>query len=112
MLLHKCSHPETVPFMLWLGFMQQSHFMQQIIETDASGSLVLSADVLGATLPHSQYRLETIEGKLLLEPMSTADHRKMTPEEWERQWKVVQQQVGACWPQDVSAADVISEMRL
>ena len=85
--------------------------MGQIIETDEIGRLVLTASLLGKVQPHSQYRVEVVEDRILLEPVPPADQSKMTCDEWTRLWKVAQQQVGESWPPGVSAAEVISEMR-
>jgi len=85
--------------------------MGQIIETDEIGRLVLTASLLGEVRPHSQYRVEVAEDKILLEPVPYADQSQMASDEWTRQWRVVQQQVGESWPSGVSATEVVSEMR-
>jgi hypothetical protein len=85
--------------------------MGQIIEADEIGCLVLTTSLLRKVRPYSQYRVEVIEDKILLEPVPAADQSKVDSDEWTRQWKVVQQQVGESWPSGVSAAEVISEMR-
>lgn len=89
--------------------------MGQVIETDEQGRLVLPPEILkeilGDAQPHSRYKVQPLGSKLVVEPEVTEAERQQAVEDWERQWKIVQEQVSKVWPAGVSAIDVISEMR-
>lgn len=70
---------------------------------------------MGSRPPHARYIVETQEGKISISPEKTAQENeaaqsKPSIEQWEQQWRTVQEQVSADWPVGVSAVDVISEM--
>ncbi len=87
--------------------------MTRVIETDAEGRLVLPAEVLGDAKPHSKFVIEGNGSRLGVYPESAAPakNQAMTPEEWETHWKLVQQEMAKVWPEGLSSAQVISEMR-
>jgi DNA-binding transcriptional regulator/RsmH inhibitor MraZ len=85
--------------------------MTRVIETDEAGRLTLPPELLGEAKPHSRYTVETAGTKLILESEEALLQRQGAYEEWEKEWRAVQEQVGKSWPAGVSAADVVSEMR-
>ncbi len=88
--------------------------MVQVIETDEIGRLTLSPELLGEVRPHSRYTVETTGSRLIVEREAAeaqANTPKLTPDEWLRQMQELAAEVGKVWPKDLSAADVISEMR-
>ena len=88
--------------------------MVQVIETDETGRLMLSPELLGEVRPHSRYTVETAGNRLIVERETgeaRANAPKLTPEEWLQQWQELAEDVGKVWPKGLSAADVISEMR-
>ena len=92
--------------------------MTQVIETDEAGRLTLSPDILreifGETHPQARYLVEVEGTKIFVSPdqmAEKAEAAELTPEQWEAQWRKVQEQLGRSWPPGLSAADVVSEMR-
>ncbi len=64
--------------------------MEQIIEADANGTIVLSPEMIGTIKPHSRFTLEQENGKVILTPQEEKPFwATATPEEWVadfRQW--------------------------
>lgn len=87
--------------------------MTRVVEADETGRLVLTPEMLGEARPHGRYVIEENGDRLGIYPEDTptTETKKMTPEEWETHWKLVQQLMCDSWPVGLSAADVISEMR-
>lgn len=87
--------------------------MTRVIEADETGRMVLTPEMLGEARPHGRYVVEENGTKIDIYPenASAAEKNQMTSEEWETHWKLVQQEMAKVWPEGVSAADVISEMR-
>jgi len=88
--------------------------MTQVIETDELGQLVLSSEVLQQIKPHTKYMVEAKAEGLVIYPQTPIlldQPAKLTSEQWEAQWREVQEQVSKSWPAGISAVDVISEMR-
>ncbi len=92
----------------------------QVIETDDFGRLVIPAELLGTAKPHTRFVIETDGEAFVIQPevvqfqedsQELTDEKQLTNENWERQWKIAQEQVSKSWPAGVSATDVISEMR-
>lgn len=65
--------------------------MGQIIKTDEIGQLVLTASLLGEMRPHSQYRVEVVEDKILLEPAPNTDQSQAASDEWAQHRKSFRQ---------------------
>ncbi len=91
--------------------------MTRVIEADETGRLVLPIEVLGEAKPHGRYTVETAGMELIVKPVSPPNEAdlftqdKLTPEEWLKQWRELSEEIGKVWPEGVSAADVIAEMR-
>lgn len=87
--------------------------MRVVIEADEAGRLALPAEVLGEAKPHGKYVVEITGTRLMISPEEAAHGgvKKLTPEQWEAQWRIVQEEVSKSWPAGVSATDVVSEMR-
>ena len=87
--------------------------MATIVTTDDSGTLILPAELLGAARPNTPYIVEADGDELFVRPQNGHVLNGYTPDadEWERQRKALAAEIGAVWPADVSAADVISDMR-
>ena len=87
---------------------------KQVIEIDDLGRLVIPAELLGTAKPHTRFVIETDGEAFVIQPevvLTQEDNQQPTDENWERQWKLAQEQVSKSWPAGVSATDVISEMR-
>ena len=83
----------------------------QVIETDDAGRLIIPAEILGSVKPHTRYTVEAMGTKLVVGPEATSEQRKLSLDEWERQWKELQELMTKVWKTDKSAAEIISEMR-
>ena len=93
--------------------------MTKVIEVDEAGRLVLPPELLGETLgevhPHARYVVETQGEKIIVsEELPGGDEAaqvKPSVEQWEKQWRAVQEQVSASWPAGLSAVDAVLEQR-
>jgi len=88
--------------------------MTRVIEADEAGRLVLPEEVLREIKPHTKYVVEAKGDGLVIYPevlVLTDKPPTLTSEQWEAQWREVQEQVSESWPAGISATDVISEMR-
>lgn len=98
--------------------------MTRVVETDDAGDLVISPELLremfGEVHPQARYVVEVQDDKIFItreSPAQETEQRaetaqlKPSDEQWEKQWRAAQEQVGKSWPAGVSATDVISEMR-
>lgn len=86
----------------------------RMLEADASGTLIIPAELLGYPEPHMRYVVERVGGKLIVQPEAAPaqeDEQKSAFDKWQQQWKIVQREVSKSWPAGVSAVDVVSEMR-
>ena len=85
--------------------------MGQVIETDAQGQLIITAELLGGVQPHSRYVVEPLGTKLIVEPEPVAEQRRQAYEEWEKQWRELSEEIGKVWPAGLSAVDAVAEQR-
>jgi hypothetical protein len=93
--------------------------MTRILEVEENGTLTLSAEILDNAPPHTRYVLETSGGQLTLRPEHEKSKSRPTSrkkrasswEAWEKERDAVAAELSKIWPEGVSAADVISEMR-
>ena len=86
--------------------------MTKVLEVNEDGALVIPADVLNGAELHQRFTAESAGKNLLLRPESESGPvEKLDPEEWQRQWNELSERVSRLWPANLSAADVISEMR-
>ena len=103
--------------------------MTRILQTNEDGELLIPADLLNGAAPNQRYRAESAGKTLILRPesasgkpeqrrsnehspeMPTKSRQKLSSAEWESEWKVFSDQVTKAWPSDISAVDVVSEMR-
>lgn len=86
----------------------------RIIKADDSGMLVIPAELLGHPKPFVRFIIERVGTKIFIVPEATSaqgSEQESAFDKWQRQWKVVQQEVSKSWPAGVSAVDVVSEMR-
>ena len=103
--------------------------MTRILQINKDGELLIPAGLLNGAAPNQRYRAESAGKTLILRPesasgkrerrrpnehspeMATNSRQKLSSVEWESEWKAFTDQVTKAWPKDVSAIDVISEMR-
>lgn len=85
--------------------------MGQVIETDEQGQLVITAELLGGVQPHSRYRVETLGAKLVVELEPTAEQRRQDYEVWLKEWDALTEEITAAWNTDMSAVEIVAEMR-
>ncbi len=83
--------------------------MTQVIETDEAGRLVLPPELLGAAKPHTKYTVEATGQRLIVEPEQTPRQQQQAYEQWKRD--ALTEEVSAAWNTDLSAVEVIAEMR-
>lgn len=90
------------------------------IEVDENGTLTLPAEILRGARPHDRFVVESHDEQRLLLSRSVAAEapspdRASTLTEAARLWRQKQdslaKEIAAVWPENVSAVDVVSEMR-
>ena len=86
----------------------------QVVETDDAGRLVIPAELLGHPEPFTKFVVERVDTKIFIVPeaMPVQDSEQRSAfDKWKQQWRIVQQEVSKSWPAEVSAVEVVSEMR-
>lgn len=71
--------------------------MEQIIEADANGTIVLSPALVGAVKPHARFIIEQENGRVILTPEDEAKPfwATATPEEWVADFRRWMEQIRA-----------------
>jgi hypothetical protein len=86
--------------------------MTRVIETDETGALLLTPDLLGALQARARYLVETQNGTLVIhQEAADAPGGQGEAEEWIAEWDRLTVAVSAAWKSGKSAVEVVSEMR-
>ncbi len=89
--------------------------MTHLVETDEMGRLVLPPELFGEVKPYTPYTVEDLGNGFYVKATETAEKtavaRQKVHEEWKRSWDALTEEISKVWPEGVSAADVVSEMR-
>jgi hypothetical protein len=89
--------------------------MSHLLEADESGSLTIPPDVLGHSTPHARNIVETDDRGIHIAADVLENAARNLPRSGltvhSEEWNTLAEEIGQKWTSDLSAAEVVSEMR-
>ena len=80
------------------------------VEVTEQGTLTLPAEVLNGAKPNARFVVESRNGALRVQ-QETAVTEQQGADDWIAEWDKLTDAVSAAWKSELSAVDVVSEMR-